>query len=302
MQKSVWILPTILFLVACGQGEGNIAPPTVSPIVALRPTVVTDTPIAPVTDMVEPTFVVVTPSSPTPVFPASAVAQSLLLAQGTFAGCELPCWHNLRIGESTQAEAKRVLHEVFDTGGDYEFYVFPGVLGVEDAYGVFQDWNLEDPKTNAAGGYSLYAFISEESGKLIGMTEHMQTLGIYDVPSLSEVLARLGSPSWIEVTHGGTILGIGMYYREGIYVGMSFSAAQVEGFEKVTFCFNDEPIGETIVLSDPYTSLDEKDLSPMQRPFGPSPDGSPIEEGFGMTIDEFMQLVASKKPCIELPF
>ena len=224
------------------------------------------------------------------------------MSQGTSADCELPCWHDLRIGESTQLDAKRALQRVFGTDDDYEFYSFPGVRGVEGAYGLFQDWGLEDPETNASGGYSLYAFISGDTGKYLGMIEDMDSMAMYDIPLLSEILARLGSPLWIEVTHGGTVLGIGMYYQKGIYVGMSLSAAQIEGFETVIFCFDDAPIGETIVLSDPYTSLDEERLSSMQRPFGPSPDGSPIEEGFGMTIDEFVRLVASKKPCIELPF
>jgi hypothetical protein len=245
---------------------------------------------------------------PTPPFPASQVAHSLFLSTGTSATCELPCWHGLRIGESTRGDVEQVFADLLSTAEGYDFFSPPTEENprlaelldiVEGAYGGAQYWYLEDEK-GVAGSYYLYAFISEDTGLLVGIVEVMDSFTAYDVPSLSEIVARLGPPGWVYGGSAGGVYAMALYYRQGIGVKLSLPRANIDA-STATVCFDEEPITEGYGLVDPYISPNEEDFSPMQRIWNGPRDPAPyIDEELGASIDEFVALINSDNPCMQV--
>jgi hypothetical protein len=244
---------------------------------------------------------------PTPLFPASQVAHSLFLSTGTSATCELPCWHGLRIGASTRGDVEQVFADLLSPAEGYDFFSPPTeerpllakLLDAEGAYGGGHNWYFEDEK-GVAGSYYLYAFISEDTGLLVGIKEVMRSFAVYDVPSLPEIVARLGPPDWVYGGSTGSVYVVTLYYRQGIGIQLSIPRASIDA-STATVCFDEEPISEAYSLVDPYISQNEEDFSLMQRAWNAPRDPAPyIDEELGASIDEFVALINSDNPCTQV--
>ncbi len=244
---------------------------------------------------------------PTPLFPASQVARGLILSTGTSATCELPCWHGLRIGESTRSDVEQVFADLLSTAEGYDLFSPPTeedpllakLLDVEGAYGGGHNWYLEDER-GMAGTYYLYAFISEDTGLLVGIIEVMKPFTAYDVPSLPEIVARLGPPGWVYGDSTGSVYVVALYYRQGISIQLSIPIANIDS-STVTVCFDEAPISEAYSLVDPYISPNEEDFSLMQRVWNAPHDPAPyIDEELGASIDEFVAFINSDNPCTQV--
>jgi hypothetical protein len=246
---------------------------------------------------------------PTPPFPASQVAHGLILSTGTSATCELPCWHGLRIGESARDDVEHVFMRLLGVEDGLDLFsppieedlVLANILDVEGVCGGGHNWHFEDPETGVAAGYYLYAVVDEDTGLLVGIIEFMDSFWVYDVPSLPEIMARLGRPSWLYAGAGAVTFQVVLYYEQGIGVELIIDEDRVNT-STVSVCFDEDPVISTYHLVDPYTSLNEEDLSPVQRAWGAPHDPAPyIDEELGMSMDEFIEFINSDDPCIQVP-
>jgi hypothetical protein len=249
---------------------------------------------------------------PTPLFPASQVAHSLLLSTGASSTCELPCWHNLRIGISNQANVENVFMRLFDAEGGFDFFAPPAyhgselarqLLNVEGTYVGGHKWSFEESETGLLGTYYLYAFMDENTGLLLGIREIIDPYTVYAAPTLPEVVERLGKPDWV---YGGQIVSgfvVTVIYERGIKIQLTIPFRNNIDTSTALFCFDEEPISGSYIIVDPYVSLNDEDWSIMQKASGAPIDTAPyIDEGLGMSsIDEFVEFVTSDDPCIEVP-
>jgi hypothetical protein len=296
-----------LLLSAC-QGQDTTTPSS-APVPSETATH-SPTPVPSPSPTPEPSPTATATPIPTPLFPASQVTHGLILSTGTSATCELPCWHGLRIDESDRDDVEQVFMRLLGVGDRYDIFATPTeeslmltyyILDIEGIYGGGHSWYFEDPETGIGADYYLYAVIDENTGLLAGIIEAMGPFTVYDVPSLPEIIARLGRPSWLYAEAGAGTFGMALYYEQGIGVGLTIDEDKVDG-STVSVCFDEDPIISDYHLVDPYTSLNEEDLSPVQRAWGAPHDPAPyIDEELGMSMDEFIEFIYSDDPCIQVP-
>jgi hypothetical protein len=259
----------------------------------------TPTPLPAETPTVDP--------SATLIFPESDVANSLILSTGSSPDCQLPCWHGLRVGISERSSIEHVFRELLGASEDYDFFVnrlnegssIAEFLDVPVNYVGGYNWHLPRLEGGQAS-YYLYAEFSQDTNILTGIIESASTYGVFDVPSLPEVINRLGQPQWIYGAPTTSAFSIILFYERGITVYINI--AQEKPTEVMpTVCFDTEPSTISIALVDPYTSLDEASLSPIQKAWGAPTDPTLfIDEILGMSTEEFTAFVVGDSPCLKV--
>lgn len=244
----------------------------------------------------------------TPLFPASQVARSLILSTGTSSDCELPCWHGLRIGISTEDDVSQVLGNLLNPPAGYDFFEVGRVaqnegmriLNIPGSYAAGQSWSFQQTPGVAGGSYNLYVLLAENTKQVIGIIESMRSHGEYDTPILSQIMTRLGQPDWI---YGGPTTNASqlvLFYEEG--VGIYLDIPQIETQSGTFICLDDEPWAVDIVLVEPYVSSNDQNGSAVHETWGAPSNPSPyIDEDWGATIEDFIELINSENPCIEVP-
>lgn len=245
---------------------------------------------------------------PTPAFPESLVAQSLLLSTGISVTCTLPCWHDLRIGESSQQDVQQVLTDVLDSEEGFDFFSIPA--GITSLWvdplpttggqlaGGYQ-WNFFDPD-EGGGVYYLYAVLDTDTKLLYEIIEGMSVYGFFEVPSLEEIANRLGRPSWILIGPLGGTQGVGLYYEKGIHIFLTLSGERIDSTTEM-LCLDQDPLTLNISIVAPYHQVSDLNLSPVEREWIENRSEYYVEEKLNMSIDEFINFLQTDSPCIEVP-
>jgi hypothetical protein len=238
---------------------------------------------------------------PTPIFPANQVAHSLVLSTGHSPDCELPCWHGLRVGESTQADVKRVFGEVLKS----EVFDFSASLvevpsryqRIANTFTVGHSWQFPREQ-GGQGAYDLYGVFDNDTDQLIGIIDNMASYNTYPLPSLPEVVSSLGTPQWIYGGVSASAFQINMFYRQGIAVYTVIAVDNPIAATRI-ICFNSPPSSLALVAVDPFTSFEQESLSPLKQVWGAPDDPAPyIDPNIGTSIEDFIVFINSDNPCM----
>lgn len=289
-------LTALLMLTACAAATTEPITPTPTPAVTSSPAP-TDTPTTPI---------------PTPVMPFAQVAHSLILSTGSSPDCELPCWHDLWVGVSTEADVQRVFAELLDAQEKFEFFAPPvehsshleRLLDIEGTYAGGLNWEVEESELRGSGFYYLHAFMDEDTGLLLGIREIIDSYSVFKAPTLPEALERLGKPDWLYGNRFVNGYAVTLVYEQGVIVSLDIPFKRYVDTSTVLFCFDEQPISGTYWLVDPYVSLGREDWSILQSRWQIPQDPAPyIDERLGMTsIEEFIEFVNSDYPCFDEPY
>lgn len=295
---------SVLLALALAGCQPSATTPTSPPEPGLSAVPATASP-APTVETGSPTPTI--PAYPTPAFPEAQVARSFLLSART-PGCDLPCWNNLHIGASTRADVNTAFGALLNAHPGYDFFstvlpdgsfrkdmlVAPGL----DSGG--NSWALTKLGVTPGSSYYLYAFLEKDKGSLAGIAEVMDSNGYYKVPTLPDMLQRLGPPDWIYgvALRGAQTYTLSLYYKNGLHVNAAMP--QKLDTATVTVCLDQTPVTEAVILADPYQPQ-AADRSTMQRTFGAPQDPAPyIFPEAKLTIPDFVRLAGSSSPCITL--
>lgn len=236
-------------------------------------------------------------------FPEASVSKGIILSGGGSADCQLPCWNGLRIGEATYTEVQEVFEGIFDAPDGFPF--FPDwAWDTSRIHSDFRDsyridgmivggyyWWFEVPNIRS-GWYSLVANLDPESGHLADIYEEMFTGEFYEVPTVQEVVSTLGPPTEIYFDRAG-VYGVTLIYAEGINVYFGMPREYIE-LHRANVCFDAQPLIETIQLFDPEAHAQAVDENQ------PTEEVHYIDKPPDMTVEQFVELVYSNTPCIEV--
>jgi hypothetical protein len=175
------------------------------------------------------------------------------------------------------------------------------LLDIKGVYAGGHNWYFKDAK-GVVGTYYLYAFIDEKTRRLAGIVEAMNSFGVYDVPSLPEIIAHLGAPNWV---YGGTSANtytVLLYYEEGVSVWVDLVRDTSIRTSVAPVCMNAEPLFLTIAISDPFINLSQTPRSTLHEAWGVPEDPAPyVVKELGGSVQGFVQFVNGTNPCIQVP-
>jgi hypothetical protein len=296
------ILVSVLTLTGCtvttSEQTGTIATPTTA--------AVTDAP----TTATSPRPVLPTATVERLPFPEVRIAESLLLSEGHSVKCELPCWQALDIGKSTEQDVQAALRDTFESREGFEFFPPPetgggfpereNVIGTQIG-GYY--WYKYIEAVERLGSYFLFAYLDENTGKLLGIQETMDSFETFELPRLNDIVVKLGVPEWIYSSRAGSTYVITMYYQEGIQAVIILWVVPEDLADSTDpLCLNDKPISVRISLVDQYSDPGEEGDSLLQTKWSKPEHPAPyIDRVLGNSIEEFIEFLNSENPCIEVP-
>ncbi len=297
--KRLLILATLLILTACTAATVEPVTPTAVP---------SDTPLPTVSPTPTRTpFPTWPPPSPTPDFLDSPIANGFQFAPSTDPMCQLPCWQGLRVGESDKEDVLMMFDELL--GIREGLRVSTDITGFPDMEIIGYSWDLEDSERNTIGSLALNTSIDQETGILKGIHIDTISFGQYKIPTPQQIIKELGSPSVIYADSTGSLVRLMLLYYEGI-VSQSVTDASLEQQViddetkiVVNYCLNQIPATTLNHIVEPFDDIMETGLDSVQNAaFGEylrAAGFSPIEEVFGLTVEEFVEIALDdENPCI----
>ena len=260
------------------------------------------------------------PPGPTPSLPPSLDYREFLFANNS---CELPCWQDLSIGESTADDVQQVFDRSLGLEGYVDFFDPGPFLHYASAYLI----EGRQPQGYYMVGYSWTTIQGEifSGGALLDIEDTLAglTFRMFDPqkppnPSLSLFMDRLGVPDYwsigwdrervvsAEFPPERSTMVWEFLYEEGVYIKMDIRSPVIpldneESQLGITICEQAETQVSNIFLTSPYTDLQE--LAPNQI----LPDSfrgrflseQHVEDAFGMSKNEVMaHFLASDDACL----
>jgi len=290
---------------------------TLTPITSTTPELTyTASPVQTATSQVEPFPTTPASSESTPAFGTNGIGPDFIFS-GQSATCQLPCWHDLKVGISTFEDARRVFANVIG------FRELPNLQDYPYVEGYHIAWNRWDLKAEtSARGPEFFYFGSwfANSSKVLDAIELSGSSDQFEpYTSPAQVLKELGQPSQMLIapvtlsedpSSGGTSLLLiyqtGMVFYYSFAVHIENEPNHIGGNAKI--CLGDLPgvrgpywVEAYIVKSIP----DITELSPLQmKLFGSNIAArsfQSLESPTGVTLS---QITSSAKeqtnPCVSV--
>lgn len=240
-------------------------------------------------------------------FPEARIESSLLLSEGKSVSCQLPCWHGLEIGLATEQDIQREMGDTFEAEEGFDFFPPPDIEGgfserllVSNTLVGGYYWYIE--KADRLGSYFLFAYLDDETGRLLGIQERLESFETYNIPLLKDVVAKIGNPEWVYGSRLGGTYSITLYYPEGIIANVDILMDEDLTATADSVCLNDQPLSTSIRLVEPYSESGEVSDSLLHGEWGMPQHPAPyIDEMLGDSIEEFIEFLNSDNPCIEVP-
>lgn len=306
MHKLLGITLALLLLSALTGCEGRPTPET-------RATAtVTNTVLPTETGTLQPTATATQTSTPVPTrIPGSfnAAPETDLIFAGQIEGiCELPCWHNLVIGDSTLGDFSTIAPGVFQENtylytSDYLDFRIGYNLPTGDYVGVEYEEQTLNSRTTIAG-------ISTETddGLLALIVSHYDPLSetTYVFHSPAVIIERLGEPASIRIealelppnAPGDGLIRFYLLYEEGV---IFFLVGNTTG---ATYCLATPVSIEEMYLVEPFdadfTGLLDLHRAILQRVI-PGQSYRTTQEWFNLTPADITQRILDDGDlCLQL--
>ncbi len=236
------------------------------------------------------------PNPPTPVLPANL--QDGGLFQTDTAGCALPCWQGVTVGQSNLDDVAEVFYDTFGFDKsvditslplpDYHSQPSPGEIAVVHAWGY-----------QAEGPHIEFDFRFERGSEVL--TQLSVTFWDVTGPSLQEVIGSLGVPNRVfinlqkaQVTSTAILL---IVYDEGMVFFFRDDGTVETPSGPLVICLNESMHLDEVNLVDPLPH-DPSNFSPVQErvivqrieDWGLKP----IEEEVSMSIEQFTEQITTE--------
>jgi hypothetical protein len=302
-----WWLALALILIACRTPEHPTPPPTTTTIPLAPLPTRTLTPTATITPTAPPTATILPDSEP--VLDAALVND--ILFRREVAGCVLPCWEGLRIGEAGIDDVQHVMDGTFGLRGSVDVAAATpnvGALWIPDIRGTTtagHSWTVNN------GVSVLRLLFVNQGGSLMGIELATLSVGPYQGYTPQAIIQHMGKPDHVMLhvgpapnPRGGsdTVFFLVMLYREGFAYSYCRTLPRSEA-SSPRFCLDAPPTGAAYHIVRPFDDLTGVRADALQSAWVFDDIERrrlrPTEEALGISVSAFAERALSLSPCFE---